>query len=329
MKILVTGADGFIGSHLVESLVKRNYKVRATVLYNSLSSNGWIDTLNKETKNSLEICPGDIKDQIFTDEITRNIDSVFHLAALISIPYCYKSVSSFIDTNIIGTKNLLESSTKNKVKKFIHTSTSEVFGNAKTFPISEEHNTHAFSPYAATKIAADNLAMAYYKTYKTPVTILRPFNTFGPRQSARAIIPTIITQMLNSDIVKLGNTNTKRNFNYVDDIVDAYILTLKKDLKGERINIGSRFEISIKDLVILISKLLKKKVKIKIDKNRVRPKTSEVFRLISSNVKAKKILNWEPKCTNKKGFEECLKKTLEWFLDYENFKKYDPNLYKF
>ena len=243
-KILVTGADGFIGSHLIEALVKKNFKVKAFTFYNFKSSNGWLDNIDKKILDNLEIIQGDIRDQNHVKQEMKNVDLVFHLAALIGIPYSYKAVQSYIDTNIYGTFNILNAAKENNIKKVIITSSSEVYGTAQKIPIDESHPLSAQSPYAATKIAADQLALSYYKSYGLPITIIRPFNTFGPRQSLRAVIPTIITQILKKKIVKIGNTKPTRDYVFVEDTVRAFLKTINNNkISGEVINIGNNFEI--------------------------------------------------------------------------------------
>lgn len=325
-KILVTGADGFIGSHLIESLVKKNFKVKAFTFYNFKSSNGWLDNLDKKILDNLEVIQGDIRDQNHIKQEMKNIDLVFHLAALIGIPYSYKAVQSYIDTNIYGTFNILNAAKENNVKKIIITSSSEVYGNAQKIPIDENHPLSAQSPYAATKIAADQLALSYYKSYGLPVTIIRPFNTFGPRQSLRAVIPTIITQILKKKIVKIGNTKPTRDYVFVEDTVRAFLKTINNNkILGEVINIGNNFEISIKDIL----KNLKKNQKFRIikDVSRIRTKESEVYRLYSSNKKALKLLNWKPKYKGIQGFKIGLQRTFEWFKNDNNYLKYNSDHY--
>lgn len=326
MKIFVTGADGFIGSHLVERLVKNKYKVTALCLYNTNSSIGSMTNIKKNILKKVKIIFGDIRDMNFVNNIVKKNDLVINLAALISIPYSYVNPNSYVTTNINGTFNILESCRINN-KRLIHTSTSEIYGNAKKFPISEEEMPLSQSPYAATKIAGDQLALSYYKSYNLPVTIIRPFNTFGPRQSARAIIPTIISQALKRDTIKLGFLKAKRNFNYVDSTIDGYIAAIKSRKGiGEIINIGSELEISIENLVKIISKNLKKKLVIQIDKKRIRPEKSEIFRLIADGKKAKRLLNWKTKM-NKKYFEDSIKKTIDWYITSKNQNQINDKIY--
>ena len=330
MNILVTGACGFIGSHLVEKLVKENHNVRAFTFYNSRNSHGWLDNVDKKILKDLNLISGDIRDYDFLHQHTKKIDVIIHLAALIGIPYSYHAVKSYIDTNITGTYNVLNSAKINNVSKTIITSTSEVYGTAQKVPILENHPLSAQSPYAASKIAADQLALSFYKSYGLPVTIIRPFNTFGPRQSARAIIPTIITQLLHSNTIQLGNLTPTRDFTYIEDTVEAFTKTIKENkIFGETINIGSNFEISIKDISNLIAEILEKDIKIKEDKNRVRPKKSEVNRLLASTDKAKKILKWKPNYSGPEGFKRGLKKTISWFKNNKNLENYKSNIYNY
>ena len=317
MKVLITGSEGFIGSHLVELLVKSGYKVTALTLYNSFNDIGWLKNIDKKVLEKIKIFNGDIRDKSLVDEILKNKDVVINLAALIGIPYSYKSVESYVDTNVKGTMNLLNSAKKYKVKRFIQTSTSEVYGTAKYIPIDEKHPLSGQSPYAASKIASDQLALSYYRSFDLPVTILRPFNTFGPRQSLRAVIPTIISQCLfNDGIVKLGNINTTRDFVFINDTVNAFRLAIKnKNILGEVINIGNNFEISIKEIIKNISQITNKKIKIKIENKRIRAKKSEVYRLYSDNRKAKKILKWKLNYSGINGFRKGLSETINWQLN--------------
>ena len=320
-KILITGSEGFIGSHLTEKLVStKKFEIKALVLYNSFNSFGWLDTIPLEIKKKLTIVTGDIRDPELVDNIIKDCHYVINLAALIGIPYSYEAAQSYIDTNITGTLNLMNSSRRHKIKRFIQISSSEVYGQANVFPIKENQLTVANSPYAATKIAAEQMCLSYYKSFNFPGVVLRPFNAFGPRQSARAVIPTIITQLLsNKKKLNLGNINTKRDFNFIDDIISGIEKAiLKKNINGEIINIGSGYEISIKELLKLIMKIKRKKVDIRIENLRKRPSKSEVNRLLASNMKAKKLLNWKPKYKNKIGLEKALKKTISWYENKKN-----------
>ena len=327
-RILVTGADGFIGSHLVETLVKKNYKVKALVYYNSFNSFGWLDKIDNKIKNKIEVISGDIRDINIIKSSLKNCQCVINLAALIGIPYSYFSPKSYYDTNVDGTLNILQAAKDLKIKKIIHTSTSEVYGTPEYLPIDETHRVNAQSPYAASKISADQLALSFYQSFSTPVSIIRPFNTFGPRQSARAIIPTIILQILSGKKkIKLGNLYSTRDLSFIDDTVDGFIAMIKKNTFGEIINLGTGYDVSIKKLVMLIAKAMSVKVEILIDKKRVRPKRSEVERLRSNNKKAKKILNWRPKYLNEEGLIKGLSKTIDWFSKKENLKDYKSEIY--
>jgi dTDP-glucose 4,6-dehydratase len=328
MKVFVTGADGFIGSHLVERLIKLGHKVKAFTFYNFRGSNGWLDSIDKNLLKDLHIISGDIRDYGFLEKQTKDTDVIYHLAALIAIPYSYHSPQSYIDTNIIGTYNVLKSSQKNDISKIIITSTSEVYGTAQAVPIKENHSLNAQSPYAATKIAADQLALSFYKSFDLPVAILRPFNTYGPRQSARAVIPTIISQLVSKNkFIKIGNLTPTRDFTYVDDTVEAFILALKKNISGEVINIGNKFEISIKGILDIFKKDFNYDFKVVIDEKRVRSKKSEVFRLLASDIKARKLLNWQPQYKGIIGFKKGLEKTIDWFSNPDNLRLYNSNIY--
>ena len=329
-KILITGADGFIGSHLTEQLVVRGFDVKAFVYYNSQNSWGWLDDTEKKIKSQIEVVAGDIRDYECVNSAMQGCDYIFNLASLIGIPYSYKSPSSYIDTNIKGIMNIMNAAKNKSITKIIHTSTSEVYGSAKIVPMTEKHQLSAQSPYAASKIGADQLAISYNKSFDLPISILRPFNTFGPRQSLRAIIPTIITQFLDDRLkkIKIGNVNVTRDFNYIDDTVDAFISTIKaKNIIGEVINIGTGRETSIKDLLKTVGEITKSKKVIKQEKIRVRNKATEVDRLCASNLKAKKLLKWRPRFHTKSGFVEGLKMTISWFEKKENIKKFKTNFY--
>ncbi len=328
MKIFLTGSEGFIGSHLAEKIVKHGHDLTCLVFYNSFNSWGWLDTIDDKIKKNINVVTGDVRDEYLLKQlIKKNTDVVINLAALIGIPYSYRAPKSYFETNSIGLMNILNSSLNSNVKKIIHTSTSEVYGTPNYIPIDEKHLVSAQSPYAASKIAADQIALSYNKSFDCPVTILRPFNTFGPRQSLRAVIPTIITQVLSNKSVKLGSLYPTRDLTYIEDTTDAFLATLnkKKDI-GEIINIGSGFEISIKELVSKISHILGCKINIQKDKKRTRPKKSEVDRLYANNRKAKKILSWSPKYS-KTNFEKGLIKTIEWFSNKENINQYKINIF--
>ena len=329
MRILVTGACGFIGSHLVEKLVKKNFKVKAFTFYNSIGSNGWIDNIDKKIIKDTEIISGDIRDQEFLLKNSKKTDVIIHLAALIGIPYSYQAVKSYIDTNINGTYNILNAARENNISKTIITSTSEVYGTAQRVPITEDHRLSAQSPYAASKIGADQLALSYNKSFDLPVTIIRPFNTFGPRQSTRAIIPSIITQISsNKKLIKLGNLNPTRDFTYVEDTANAFIAAIKrKNISGKTINIGNSFEISIRNILKILKNDFGYKFEVVIDKKRVRTKNSEVDRLFASNLKAKKLLKWKPEFGGVNGFKEGLEKTINWFSNPKNLKFYNSDTY--
>tara|TARA_B100001063_G_scaffold247237_1_gene291579 strand:+ start:3902 stop:4894 length:993 start_codon:yes stop_codon:yes gene_type:complete len=322
MKIFLTGSEGFIGSHLLESLINNGHKVKALIQYNSFGNIGHLKLLSSKYEKKYVKVFGDIRDADFLEKNIKGCDIVINLAALIAIPYSYDAAESYIDTNIKGTFNILKASIKNKVKQVIHTSTSEVYGSAVKIPIDENHRLLGQSPYAASKIAADQICLSFYHSYKTPVTILRPFNTFGPRQSLRAVIPSIIVQCL-SDKKKiyLGDLSTTRDFNYIENITHAYLKAIgnKKSI-GEVINVGSNYEIKIIELFKLIKKITKSKAILVIDKKRLRPKNSEVMRLNCNSKKAHKILKWKPKFAHRKGFVKALNLTIKWYKE-----NYDTN----
>ncbi|WP_333860853.1 NAD-dependent 4,6-dehydratase LegB [Clostridium sp.] len=324
-RVLVTGADGFIGSHLVEKLLNLGYKVRAFVYYNSFNSWGWLDTLPEHMLKEIEIFSGDIRDPARVKDSLKDIDDVYHLAALIAIPFSYYSPYSYMDTNIKGTLNVLQGARELNVKRIIITSTSEVYGSAKFVPITEGHPCQAQSPYAATKIAADKLAESFYRSFSLPVTLVRPFNTYGPRQSARAVIPTIITQLLSKkEEIKLGSLTPTRDFNYVKDTVEGFIEVCKSDKTiGEVINIASQKEISIGELAEELIRQLNPKAKIICETERTRPEKSEVNRLLGSNEKIKNLTGWTPGFT----FQEGIKETIKWFREEKNLEKYKRDIY--
>ncbi len=321
-KVLVTGAGGFIGSHLVEKLVKLGVDVRALVRYNSRNDYGLIEILPNKIKTKITVVTGDLRDPETIREVVKDRDIIFHLGALIDIPYSYVHPREVVQTNIMGTLNILTAAKDMNIERIIHTSTSEVYGTAQYSPIDEKHPLQGQSPYSATKIAADKLAESFYCSFNLPITTIRPFNTYGPRQSARAIIPTIITQMLTKKEIFLGSLYPTRDFTYVSDTVESFIKAAQVHKSiGEVINIGSNFEISIESLVRKISSLIGKKLKITFDKKRIRPKKSEVGRLIANNSKAKELVNWSPKVT----IDEGLKKTIKWIE--KNIKLYKTNIY--
>ena len=328
-KILVTGADGFIGSHLVEKLVRLGYTVRAFVFYNSFNSWGWLDEVSEEIKRSIEIFSGDIRDPYGVKQAMMGCDTVMHLAALIAIPYSYHSPETYVDTNVKGTLNVLQAAKELGIDKVIITSTSEVYGTAKFVPIREDHPIQGQSPYSATKIAADQLAHSFFASFNLPVVILRPFNTYGPRQSARAIIPTIITQIATgSREINLGSTLPTRDFNYIDDTVAGFIAAIKSEaVIGEVVNIGSNFEISIGETASIIANLMNVEIDIVSDGDRIRPANSEVNRLWADNKKALRLMNWSPMYGGVDGFRRGVSHTIEWFMLPENLSRYKSSIY--
>lgn len=328
-KILVTGADGFIGSHLTEELVRRGYKVRAFVLYNSFNSWGWLDHAAPEIKNGFEIFAGDVRDPHGVRQALKGCDVVFHLAALISIPYSYHSPDTYIDTNVKGTLNIVQAARELGISKVIHTSTSEVYGTARFVPITEEHPLQGQSPYSASKIGADQIAMSFYHSFNTPVSIVRPFNTYGPRQSARGVIPTVITQIASgAREIKLGSLHPTRDFNYVTDTVNGFIAVAESEQTiGEVINIGSNYEISIGETVKIIAEIMKVNLKITSDAQRIRPENSEVERLWADNSKAYKLTGWAPAYGGVEGLQRGLQQTVAWFTNPEHLRQYKPGEY--
>ena len=324
-KVLVTGADGFIGSHLVEELLNLGYDVKAFTYYNSFNSWGWLDTLSKDILKEVEIFAGDIRDPNGVRESMRNVTDVFHLAALIGIPFSYHSPDSYVDTNIKGTLNVLQASRDLNIDRIIITSTSEVYGTAKYVPIDENHPFQGQSPYSASKIGADRLAESFYRSFSLPVTIVRPFNTYGPRQSARAIIPTIITQLLSgTKEIKVGSLTPTRDFNFVLDTVNGFIEIWKSNKTiGEEINISSGVEITIGDLLNKLIQIINSKAIILSDEERKRPEKSEVNRLLGSNKKLKELTNW----TSNYTLEQGLLKTIEWFKIEKNLERYKTDIY--
>jgi NAD dependent epimerase/dehydratase len=328
-EILVTGADGFIGSHLIEALVRQGYKVRAFVLYNSFNSWGWLDHCAADVEGQFEVFAGDIRDPHGMKEAMKGCDAVLHLAALIAIPYSYHSPCTYVDTNVKGTLNVLQAARELGVKKVVHTSTSEVYGTARFVPITEEHPLQGQSPYAATKIAADQLAYSFYASFVLPVVIARPFNTYGPRQSARAVIPTIITQIANGQRqIKLGAVSPTRDFSYVADTVAGFIAALESDRGvGEVINLGSNFEISIGDTAHAIAEAMGTSIEIINDEQRLRPEKSEVERLWASNTKARELLGWQPQYGGRDGFMRGLTETISWFSEPSHLSAYKANIY--
>lgn len=322
-KILITGADGFIGSHLAEELVKKGYEVKAFVFYNSFNTWGWLDTLDPEIMDHVEIFTGDIRDPHGVKKAMEGCDAVFHLAALIGIPFSYHSPDAYVDTNIKGTLNVLQAARELETERVLITSTSEVYGTAKYVPIDEKHPFQGQSPYSATKIGADRLAESFYRSFNLPVSIVRPFNTYGPRQSARAVIPTIISQLLSGkEEIKLGSLTPTRDFNYVKDTANGFI-SIYESAKtvGEEINIASGQEISIGDLAELLIGIINPKAKVICDNERLRPDKSEVNRLLGSNEKIKKFTEWKPTYSIKEGLNE----TVEWIGS--NLSKYKTEIY--
>jgi dTDP-glucose 4,6-dehydratase len=328
-RILVTGADGFIGSHLTEALVRAGFSVRAFVFYNSFNSLGWLDHADADVKASIDVFAGDIRDQNGVRKAMRGCDIVLHLAALISIPYSYHSPESFVDTNIKGTLNVVQSAHELNVERVVVTSTSEVYGTARTVPITEDHELQGQSPYSATKIGADHLALSFHAAFGTPVVILRPFNTYGPRQSARAVIPTIITQIADGRrSVQLGALHPTRDFLFVADTVRGFARAgVAEGILGEVINIGSGFEITIGETARTIAELMGAQVDIELDQQRVRPETSEVERLFAGIAKARDRLHWTPKYGSLEGFRRGLTETICWFSDKNNRAGYASGRY--
>jgi NAD dependent epimerase/dehydratase len=321
-KILVTGADGFIGSHLTEMLLNDGHKVKALSYYNSFNYWGWLDNISHP---ELEIITGDICDPHFCKHITKNVDIVFHLAALIAIPYSYNAPDSYVDTNVKGTLNICQAARENKIKRILVTSTSEVYGTARYVPIDENHPKQPQSPYSASKIGADAMAMSFYNAFELPVTVVRPFNTYGPRQSARAIIPTIITQIANGmKDIKLGDLTPTRDFNYVKDTCKGFITLADCHASiGQEVNICSNYEISMRDILEMIAKIMDSDVKFIEDTQRLRPKNSEVFRLWGDNSKIKSLTGFIPTYSLKAGLQE----TVEWFTNKANLAKYKSTIY--
>ncbi len=329
-KVLVTGADGFIGSHLVELLIKNGHSVKAFCIYNSNGNWGWLEDLKQEIKEEIEVCLGDIRDQEFVRNSMKGCNEVYHLAALISIPYSYQAPSSYVETNINGTLNIIQAARELNIDRVIHTSTSETYGTAKFVPITENHPLVGQSPYAASKIGADQMALSFWRSFETPISIIRPFNTYGPRQSARAVIPTIITQVASGiKKIKLGSTTPTRDFNFVEDTCAAY-LSISKSSKaiGKVVNAASNFEISIGDTAKLISEIMNKPIEIEEDRKRFRPKESEVNRLFGDNTLIRSLTDWEPKYAGLNGFKKGLEKTITWFSDPKNLSRYRINQYE-
>lgn len=322
--VLVTGADGFIGSHLVETLLEEGRAVRALAQYNSFGSTGWLETVRPELRDGLEIVLGDIRDRSCVVEAARGASAILHLAALIAIPYSYRAPESYIDTNVTGTLNVLEAARLHETPRVVATSTSEIYGSAQFVPITEAHPVNPQSPYAASKAAADHLALSYEKSFGLPVAVLRPFNTYGPRQSARAVIPTIITQLARGEErVRLGAVTPTRDFTYVRDTARGFIAAMQADEAIGRVtNIGSGFEISVGETAALIGRLMGRNVEIVAEAERLRPEASEVDRLFAGIDDAKRILHWDPAHGGRAGFEKGLEKTIAWFTDPANLSRY-------
>jgi NAD dependent epimerase/dehydratase len=329
MRILVTGADGFIGSHLTERLVRAGHTVRAFVLYNSFNSWGWLDHCGDDVKGQFEVFVGDIRDSNGVRTAMRDCDAVLHLAALIGIPYSYHSPDTYVDTNVKGTLNVVQAARDVGVSRVVHTSTSEVYGTARFVPITEEHPLQGQSPYSASKIGADQMALSFHASFGTPVTVLRPFNTYGPRQSARAIIPTVATQILSGvRHLSLGALEPTRDFTFVSDTVSGFEAALTSEHgTGEVINIGSNFEISIRDVVRTIAEVVGIEVEIGLDEQRVRPEGSEVHRLWAGIDKARDLLGWEPIYGGLDGFRRGIEATVKWYQDPANLTQYKANIY--
>ena len=328
-RILVTGADGFIGSHLTEYLVRAGADVRAFVYYNSFNSWGWLDDVDSNVKSSLNVFAGDIRDPHGVRTAMQDCDVVMHLAALIAIPYSYHSPDTYVDTNVKGTLNVVQAARELDLERVVHTSTSEVYGTARFVPITEEHPLQGQSPYSASKIGADQIALSFQASFNTPVSVIRPFNTYGPRQSARAVIPTIITQVASgADAVKLGAMHPTRDFNYVQDTVRGFVAVAECDAAvGQVVNVGSNHEISVGDTAQLIAELMGRKVEFTTDKQRMRPVGSEVERLWADNTRARELAGWTPEYAGADGLKRGLRETIEWFSVPDNLRRYKAGLY--
>lgn len=329
MKLLITGADGFIGSHLTEALVRAGYTVTAFVQYNSFGTWGWLDHCAPDVEGRFEVFAGDVRDPHGVRTAMRGHDAVLHLAALIAIPYSYHSPDAYVETNIRGTLNVVQAARELGISRVIHTSTSEVYGSARFVPITEDHPLQGQSPYAASKIGADHIAMSFHLSFGTPVVVLRPFNTYGPRQSARAVIPTVITQIASGQrSIKLGAVHPTRDFSHVDDTVAGFVAALHaKDAVGQVINLGSNFEISVGDTAREIAQLMGVNIEIVTDENRLRPPASEVDRLWSNPAKAAAVLGWVPAYAGREGLRRGLAHTVAWFTQKQNLAAYKPDIY--
>lgn len=327
--VLVTGADGFIGSHLTEYLVRQGHQVRAFVLYNSFGSWGWLDHCAPDVKGKFEVFAGDIRDPHGVKTAMQGCDAVLHLAALIAIPYSYHSPDTYVDVNVKGTLNVVQAARELGVAKVVHTSTSEVYGTARFVPITEENPLQGQSPYSASKIGADQIALSFHASFGTPVAVLRPFNTYGPRQSARAVIPTVITQIAaGKDRIQLGALHPTRDFSFVEDTVRGFVAAMESPASvGTVTNVGSGFEISIGDTVRLIAEVMGREVEIVCDEQRLRPENSEVERLFASYAKAEAGFGWQPAYGGREGFRRGLEQTAAWFSDPANLARYKIDLY--
>lgn len=328
-KILITGAEGFIGSHVVEQCVSAGYDVRAFMLYNSFDHRSWLNALPPAIQDQIEIIAGDVRDPFGVAAAMQGCDIVLHLAALIAIPYSYHSPATYVDTNVTGTLNIMQAARSQDISRVIVTSTSEVYGTAQFVPITEDHPLQGQSPYSASKIGADMIALSYHKSFQTPVTVLRPFNTYGPRQSARAVIPTIISQIAHGKKeIKLGTLSPTRDFSYVSDTAAGFLQVAQcEKLVGEVVNIGSGFEISIGETVSLIAELMGAEIEIRTDSQRIRPEKSEVERLFAGTDKAVEAFGWAPEYGGREGFARGLQKTINWFQNPENIKHYASDRY--
>jgi NAD dependent epimerase/dehydratase len=329
MRVLVTGADGFIGSHLTEALVRAGHDVRAFVFYNSFNSWGWLDHCAPDVAGSFDVFAGDIRDAHGVRTAMRGYDAVLHLAALIAIPYSYHSPDTYVDTNIKGTLNVVQAARELNVSRVVHTSTSEVYGTARFVPMTEDHPLQGQSPYSASKIGADQIALSFHRSFETPVVVLRPFNTYGPRQSARAVIPTVITQIaVGERTIRLGAVHPTRDFSYVADTVAGFGAALTSDAAvGQVINVGSGFEISIGDAARTIAEIMGVEIEIATDEQRIRPENSEVERLWAATDRAATVLGWRPKYGGADGFRRGVAETVEWYKDPGNIARYKPALY--
>jgi dTDP-glucose 4,6-dehydratase len=328
-RVLITGADGFIGSHLVEGMVRAGFAVRAFVFYNSFNSWGWLDDCAPDVKGHFEVFAGDIRDPHGVRTAMRDCDAVLHLAALIAIPYSYHSPDTYVETNIKGTLNVVQAARELSVGRVVHTSTSEVYGTARIVPITEEHPLQGQSPYSASKIGADQIAMSFHASFDTPVVVVRPFNTYGPRQSARAVIPSVITQIASGRRqIRLGAVFPTRDFSFVTDTVAGFIAALQADrVVGEVINLGSGFEISIGDTAQAIADVMGARIEVTLDEERLRPDKSEVERLCASSEKARRLLRWAPEFGGPEGFRRGLARTVDWFRNPANLARYKADDY--